>query len=95
MTIPSLPKDYNFLEREKHWQCFWETEALYSWDPASPRADTFVVDTPPLPFLDSCIWAIFVAIHKQILWSDFNACWVKIFFIPWDLMTTVYPRNDW
>lgn len=47
MTIPSLPQNYNFLEREKHWQRFWETQALYSWDPTSPRADTFVVDTPP------------------------------------------------
>ncbi|MGI2257630.1 valine--tRNA ligase [Candidatus Cardinium hertigii] len=47
MKIASLPKNYNFLEREKHWQRFWETEALYSWDPTSPRADTFVVDTPP------------------------------------------------
>ncbi len=47
MTTPSFPDRYNFLEREKHWQQFWETEALYSWDPTSPRSDTFVVDTPP------------------------------------------------
>ncbi len=47
MTKPFLPQRYNFLEREKHWQCFWATEALYSWDPTAPRAATFVVDTPP------------------------------------------------
>ncbi|WP_243018029.1 MULTISPECIES: valine--tRNA ligase [Candidatus Cardinium] len=47
MTVPSLPPAYNFLEREKHWQHFWQTEALYSWDPTVPRANTFVVDTPP------------------------------------------------
>ncbi|CAH2559662.1 Valine--tRNA ligase [Cardinium endosymbiont of Oedothorax gibbosus] len=42
-----MPQRYNFLEREKYWQHFWATESLYSWDPTLPRADTFVVDTPP------------------------------------------------
>ena len=47
MTIPSLSDAYHFLEREKHWQCFWATEKLYHWDPTGTRKDTFVVDTPP------------------------------------------------
>ncbi|MDN5247414.1 MAG: valine--tRNA ligase [Candidatus Cardinium sp.] len=40
-----MPPHYNFLERETHWQRFWEATALYSWDPTDSA--TFVVDTPP------------------------------------------------
>lgn len=47
MAIPFLSQDYNFLEREKHWQRFWTEQNLYAWDPTSTREDTFVVDTPP------------------------------------------------
>ncbi|TSJ81020.1 valine--tRNA ligase [Cardinium endosymbiont of Dermatophagoides farinae] len=47
MTQPFLPQRYNFLEREKNWQHFWQAEALYSWDATAPRGATFVVDTPP------------------------------------------------
>lgn len=49
MAIPSfyLAASYNFLERERHWQQFWDQQALHSWDPTVARADTFVVDTPP------------------------------------------------
>lgn len=47
MTKDLLPQHYSFLEREKHWQHFWAQQNLYSWNPASSREDTFVVDTPP------------------------------------------------
>ena len=47
MFTPYLPPRYNFLEQEKHWQQFWETEALYKWDPNTHAGNTFVVDTPP------------------------------------------------
>ncbi|AWN81996.1 valine--tRNA ligase [Candidatus Cardinium hertigii] len=45
--MASLTAQYHFLEREKYWQCFWEEQKIYNWDPKIDRQNTFVVDTPP------------------------------------------------
>lgn len=37
---------YDFSEREKHWQNFWEKEKIYHFDPNSKKP-AFTVDTPP------------------------------------------------
>lgn len=81
MIIPFLPQDYHFLEREKHWQHFSTTEALYSWDPMSPRVDTFVVHTPPptisgqMHIGDTCSYtqADFIARFQRMLGK--NICY--------------------
>ncbi|MBI2434174.1 MAG: valine--tRNA ligase [Candidatus Hydrogenedentes bacterium] len=42
-----LPKNYSAKQAEARWQQFWAERQVYAWDPARPREETFVVDTPP------------------------------------------------
>src|SRR5580765_7013561 len=43
----TLPKHFDAKEAETRLDAKWEAEAVYRWDPARPREETFVVDTPP------------------------------------------------
>ncbi|MDE3061119.1 MAG: class I tRNA ligase family protein, partial [Pseudomonadota bacterium] len=42
-----LPKNYDHKEREKHWQERWAESDIYHFKNDKPRAETFVIDTPP------------------------------------------------
>jgi len=42
-----LPQNYDHKEAEKRWQSEWETNGVYQWRDDLPRAQTFVIDTPP------------------------------------------------
>jgi valyl-tRNA synthetase len=44
----SLPKHFDAAEAERRWDEAWQKSGIYHWDPAPPRPDNFVVDTPPL-----------------------------------------------
>jgi valyl-tRNA synthetase len=43
----ALPKHFEAAAAEARWDAEWERRAVYRFDPARPRAETFVVDTPP------------------------------------------------
>ena len=43
----ALPKHFEAAAAESRWDEEWERRAVYRWDPSRPRAETFVVDTPP------------------------------------------------
>ncbi|HVJ51409.1 MAG TPA: valine--tRNA ligase [Aliidongia sp.] len=43
----AAPKQYAVTETEKKWQDYWLAAETYRWDPAVPRADSYVIDTPP------------------------------------------------
>ena len=43
----SLPKHFDSAAAERKWDAAWQESGLYHWDPARPRAESFVVDTPP------------------------------------------------
>ncbi len=43
----SLPKQYDAAEAESRWQKQWEEKRVYAWRDDKPRAETFVIDTPP------------------------------------------------
>jgi valyl-tRNA synthetase len=45
--MADIPKKYKHLEVEEKWRHHWEETGLYRWNPAVPRDNTFVVDTPP------------------------------------------------
>ncbi|MEE9278802.1 MAG: valine--tRNA ligase [Myxococcota bacterium] len=45
--MAEIPNKYNHAAVERSWRDHWEAQGLYRWDPARPREDTFVVDTPP------------------------------------------------
>jgi len=42
-----LPKNYDHKEAEPRLQQSWEKSGVYAWDESQPRANTFVIDTPP------------------------------------------------
>ncbi len=43
----TLPRHFDSAAAEKRWDETWQKWGLYHWDPARPREETFVVDTPP------------------------------------------------
>ena len=47
MSTEELPKKYKPADVESKWAQRWESDGIYRYDPAVPREDTFVVDTPP------------------------------------------------
>lgn len=42
-----LPQNYEPKEAEKRWQQRWLAEETYAWRDDKPRAETYVIDTPP------------------------------------------------
>jgi valyl-tRNA synthetase len=47
MDTSSVPKHFEAAEAELRWDRCWEEWGTYRYDPSRPRAETFVVDTPP------------------------------------------------
>jgi len=45
--VKEIPEKYDPNEAEPKWRKIWEERGIYKWDPARPRSETFVVDTPP------------------------------------------------
>jgi valyl-tRNA synthetase len=43
----TLPKHFESAAAEARWHDAWDRADVYRWDPERPRAETFVVDTPP------------------------------------------------
>jgi valyl-tRNA synthetase len=42
-----LPKHFDAADAEVRWDAAWQAAGIYHYDPARPREQTFVVDTPP------------------------------------------------
>src|SRR5437762_13694907 len=42
-----LPKHFDAPAAEARWDAEWARRGVYAYDPARPREETFVVDTPP------------------------------------------------
>ena len=47
IDLAALPKHFDAPAAEARWDAAWEESGIYRWDPARPRDETFVVDTPP------------------------------------------------
>ena len=43
----SLPKHHDAAAAERRWAERWAADGTYHYDPARPRSETFVIDTPP------------------------------------------------
>ena len=43
----ALPKHFDSAAAEKRWDEAWQKSGIHHYEPARPRAETFVVDTPP------------------------------------------------
>ena len=47
IDVSVLPKRFEPGEAEPRWRSLWEQWGIHRYDPARPRQETFVVDTPP------------------------------------------------
>jgi valyl-tRNA synthetase len=47
VDVEALPKHFDPAAAEKKWDEVWQATGIYHYDPARPRGETFVVDTPP------------------------------------------------
>ncbi|HTH99178.1 MAG TPA: valine--tRNA ligase [Stellaceae bacterium] len=45
--MSDAPKQYDIAGTEAKWRKAWLENGVYAWDPKTPRADSYVVDTPP------------------------------------------------
>lgn len=45
--MTALAAQYDTAATEKKWQDHWFDAKTYAWNPATPRADSYVIDTPP------------------------------------------------
>jgi len=45
--MTKLPDRYDAKTREKFWQKHWQESKIYKWKNDLPKAQTFVIDTPP------------------------------------------------
>ncbi len=43
----TLPKHFEAAAAERRWDEVWQRSGVYHWDAGRPRAESFVVDTPP------------------------------------------------
>jgi valyl-tRNA synthetase len=62
-----LPRHFEAAVAEARIAAAWERSEVYRWDPARPRAETFVVDTPPPTVSGSLhVGHIFSFVHTDI-----------------------------
>ncbi len=63
-----IPEKYDHARVESDWKEQWEARGLYRWDPERARAETFVVDTPPLTASGSLhIGHVFSFTHQDLI----------------------------
>lgn len=81
-----LPKKYQSLEQENRWKEHWEDQALYAWNPACSREETFAVDTPPPTVSGSLhVGHLFSYSHQDFIVRFQRMMGKNIFFpIGWD-----------
>jgi valyl-tRNA synthetase len=64
----SLPKHFDAPAAEARWGAEWERRGTYHWDPARPRSETFVIDTPPPTVSGSLhVGHVFSYTHTDVL----------------------------
>ncbi|MEE8557686.1 MAG: class I tRNA ligase family protein, partial [Myxococcota bacterium] len=66
--MSEIPARYDHRESEPRWRAAWDEWEIHRWDPALPREETFVVDTPPLTVSGSLhIGHVFSFTHQDLL----------------------------
>ena len=82
----ALPKHFDAPAAELRWDRFWDEHGTYRWDPNRPRAETFVVDTPP-PTVSGAlhIGHVFSYTHADVMVRQKRMAGMNIFYpIGWD-----------
>jgi valyl-tRNA synthetase len=66
--MAELPSRYDHDETERRWMERWDQWGIHRWDPARPREETFVVDTPPPTVSGSLhVGHVFSYTHQDVL----------------------------
>lgn len=82
----TLPKHFEAQEAEQRWDQRWEQSGIYRYNPAIPRENTFVVDTPPPTVSGSLhIGHIFSYTHTDVIVRHQRMKGMNIFYpMGWD-----------
>lgn len=68
MDISQLPKHFDSKQAEEAWDARWEASGVHSYNPALPREQTFIVDTPPPTVSGSLhVGHVFSYTHTDVL----------------------------
>lgn len=81
-----LPKSYSHLENEAKWSKIWDEHGVYQADLTVPRAERFVVDTPPPTVSGSLhVGHVFSYTHTDLIVRYQRMLGKKIFYpMGWD-----------
>jgi valyl-tRNA synthetase len=82
----ALPKHFDASAAEERWDREWESSGVYRWDPARPRDETYVVDTPPPTVSGSLhIGHVFSYTHTDVIVRQQRMLGRNIFYpMGWD-----------
>src|SRR5262245_6250196 len=82
----TLPKHFDAAAAERRWGAEWERAGIYRWDPARPRGETFVVDTPPPTVSGSLhIGHVFSYTHTDVMVRQARMRGKNVFYpMGWD-----------
>jgi valyl-tRNA synthetase len=82
----TLPRHFDAADAERRWGAFWESRGTYRWDPARPREETFVVDTPPPTVSGSLhIGHVFSYTHADVMERQARMRGMNVFYpMGWD-----------
>ena len=81
-----LPKHFDTQAAEQKYDADWEESGIYRYDPARPRNETFVVDTPPPTVSGSLhVGHIFSYTHTDVVVRQRRMSGMNIFYpLGWD-----------
>ncbi|MEO8703507.1 MAG: valine--tRNA ligase [Kofleriaceae bacterium] len=82
----TLPAHFEAATAEAKWGAVWEASGLHRWDPARPRDQTFVVDTPPPTVSGSLhVGHVFSYTHADVIVRQRRMRGLNIFYpMGWD-----------
>ncbi len=82
----TLPKHFDAPHAEERWDQQWQASGLHHYDPARPRHETFVVDTPPPTVSGSLhVGHVFSYTHTDVIVRQQRMRGLNIFYpMGWD-----------
>ncbi|MGH7896073.1 MAG: valine--tRNA ligase [Candidatus Binatia bacterium] len=82
----TLPKHFESAAAEARWHEHWDRLGAYAYDPARPRDETFVVDTPPPTVSGSLhVGHVFSYTHADVIARYRRMCGANVFYpMGWD-----------
>lgn len=82
----ALPAHFDGAAAEKHWNEVWQRTGTYTWDAASTREQSFVIDTPPPTVSGSLhMGHVFSYTHTDVIARQRRMLGLNVFYpMGWD-----------